>query len=193
MSAACAVSTFIRRRDGSALVLPTLNFSTSKRPLYSTTVSKIRSIRCESIRWPSASTTSWNMNFQDSNVEKSPTLARLDDVTFTLLVCMLGLAASALGQARAEYIGGTAEKLKVGVSGAIAVNDKQYFAFYSHKSNVRVLYEKVNLLEYGQSVSRRLDLAIIISPAFLLVKKRKHFLTVGYTDDDGKQQALVFR
>ncbi len=48
-------------------------------------------------------------------------------------------------------------------------------------------------MEYGQTVGRRLDLAIIISPAFLLVKKRKHFLTVGYTDDEGKQQALVFR
>jgi hypothetical protein len=28
---------------------------------------------------------------------------------------------------------------------------------------------------------------------FLLAKTRKHFLTVGYTDDDGRQQALVFR
>lgn len=54
-------------------------------------------------------------------------------------------------------------------------------------------YRSINLLEYGQTVGRRLDLAIIISPAFLLVKKRKHFLTVGYTDDEGKQQALVFR
>jgi hypothetical protein len=27
----------------------------------------------------------------------------------------------------------------------------------------------------------------------LLGKSRKHFLTVGYTGDDGKQQALVFR
>ena len=76
---------------------------------------------------------------------------------------------------------------------AITVGDPQYFAFYSHKSNVRVAYEKINLLEYGQTVGRRLDLAIIISPAFLLVKKRKHFLTVGYSDEDGKQQALVFR
>jgi hypothetical protein len=25
------------------------------------------------------------------------------------------------------------------------------------------------------------------------MKKRKHFLTVGYTDEDGRQQALVFR
>ena len=111
----------------------------------------------------------------------------------TLIVCILGLAAAAQGQARAEYIGGTADKVAVGASGAIAVSDPQYFAFYSRRSNVRIAYKNVNLLEYGQTVSRRLDLAIIVSPAFLLVKKRKHFLTVGYTDDDGKQQALVFR
>lgn len=105
---------------------------------------------------------------------------------------VLGVGA-ALGQAKVEYIGGTAAQIPAGASGAIAVNDARYFAFYSRKSNVRVAYEKINLLEYGQTVGRRLDLAIIISPAFLLVKKRKHFLTVGYTDEDGKQQALVFR
>jgi hypothetical protein len=26
----------------------------------------------------------------------------------------------------------------------------------------------------------------------MLSKTRKHFLTIGYTDDEGKQQALVF-
>lgn len=111
----------------------------------------------------------------------------------TLVVCVLGLAAAAQAQAHVEYIGGTAAEITAGTGGAIAVNDTQYFAFYSRKSNVRVAYDKINLLEYGQTVGRRLDLAIIISPAFLLVKKRKHFLTVGYTDEDGKQQALVFR
>ncbi len=101
--------------------------------------------------------------------------------------------AVSFGQAKVEYIGGTAAQIAAGASGAITVSDSQYFAFYSRKSNVRVSYNKINLLEYGQTVGRRLDLAIIISPAFLLVKKRKHFLTVGYTDEDGKQQALVFR
>jgi hypothetical protein len=132
------------------------------------------------------------MNFQDSNVEKSPTLERLVFVPkwlFPLIVC----AGTLCGQAKVEYIGGTAPQIAAGASGAITVSDTQYFAFYSRKSNVRVSYDKINLLEYGQTVGRRLDLAIIISPAFLLVKKRKHFLTVGYTDDDGKQQALVFR
>ena len=109
---------------------------------------------------------------------------------FALFVCISVVAS---GQAKAEYVGGTAQSLAAGVSGAIAVGDNRYFAFYSRKASVRVAYEKVNLLEYGQTVGRRLDLAILISPAFLLVKKRRHFLTVGYTDEDGKQQALVFR
>ncbi len=95
------------------------------------------------------------------------------------MVCVLGLAAAARAQARVEYIGGTTDKLTAGTSGALAVGDKLYFAFYSRKSNVRVAYDKINLLEYGQTVGRRLDLAFVISPAFLLVKKRKHFLTVG--------------
>jgi hypothetical protein len=132
------------------------------------------------------------MNFQDSNVEKSPTLGRLLFVAKSLLLLFVCVA-GAFAQAKVEYIGGTAAQIAAGASGAITVNDAQYFAFYSRKSNMRVLYNKINLLEYGQTVGRRLDLAIIISPAFLLVKKRKHFLTVGYTDDDGKQQALVFR
>src|SRR5260370_14918538 len=69
MSAALSVSTLSRRRELSALVRPISNCSTSKRPSYSTTVSKIRSIRCESIRWPSASTTSCCMGNLQHNAE----------------------------------------------------------------------------------------------------------------------------
>jgi hypothetical protein len=35
--------------------------------------------------------------------------------------------------------------------------------------------------------------AALLSPMFLLSKSRQHFLTVGYTDADGHQQAMVFR
>jgi hypothetical protein len=49
------------------------------------------------------------------------------------------------------------------------------------------------LLEYGQKVDRRYVTAIVLSPLFLLSKKRAHFLTVGYTDEQGRQQAAVFR
>jgi hypothetical protein len=49
------------------------------------------------------------------------------------------------------------------------------------------------VLEYGQRVDRRYLEAILIAPLMLLSKKRKHFLTVGYTDEQDRQQALVFR
>jgi hypothetical protein len=98
-----------------------------------------------------------------------------------------------LGQSQAEYVGGTAAQIGAGAAGTLQVGDERYFAFYSKKTGVRVPYDRINLIEYGQQVDRRLALGIVISPIFLLSKSRKHFLTVGYEDDQGRQQALVFR
>ena len=35
--------------------------------------------------------------------------------------------------------------------------------------------------------------AVFVSPVFLMAKSRKHFVTIEYTDNEEKQQALVFR
>jgi hypothetical protein len=105
---------------------------------------------------------------------------------------MAGLAFGGSG-ARAEYVGGTVATIGEGEGVAIDVSDEQYIAIYAKKTQLRVAYARINLLEYGQKVDRRLAMAIVISPVFLLSKSRKHFLSVGYTADDGKQQALVFR
>lgn len=110
-----------------------------------------------------------------------------------LLVAFAFLAVGLNAQSRAEYVGGTAAKLESGVSGAIQVTDERYFAFYTKKAQVRVAYDQINELQYGQKVDRRLLMAVVISPVFLLSKKRKHFLTVGYTDGEGHHQALVFQ
>jgi len=104
----------------------------------------------------------------------------------------LALASVAAAQSTVEYIGGTAA-LAEGTRGAIALSDERYLAFYAGKTQLRVAYEHVNLVEYGQQVDRRLALALVLSPVFLLSKSRKHFLTIGYSGDDGKQQAMVFR
>jgi hypothetical protein len=73
------------------------------------------------------------------------------------------------------------------------VSDSVYFVFASKQTQVKIPYDRINLLEYGQHVSRRYMEAIIISPLFMLAKKRQHFLTVGFEDEDGNQQAMVFR
>ena len=107
-----------------------------------------------------------------------------------LLVC---LVSSALAQTRVDYLGGTEPAMAGVKNGSIDVADDQYLAFYSKATHVRVPYDRVNLLEYGQKVDRRLLMAIAISPVFLLAKTRKHFLTIGYTGESGKQEALLFR
>jgi len=109
------------------------------------------------------------------------------------LLFLILLSFPAWAQSHAEYAGGTVRTISAGAGGSLELADEHYLAFYSRKTNLRVPYSQINLLEYGQQVDRRMALAIVISPLFLMSKSRKHFLTVGYMDDDGKQQALVFR
>lgn len=96
-------------------------------------------------------------------------------------------------QTRVEYLGGTTAALRPGTVGELELTDARYLAFYSRQGQLRVPYVRLNLIEYGQQVDRRLALALVVSPVFLLSKARKHFLTVGYTEESGEQQALVFR
>lgn len=103
------------------------------------------------------------------------------------------LAAAGSDGSRAEYIGGTRSDFPANNSGDIHVTDRVYFIFVSKHTTIKVPYERINLLEYGQKVDRRYLAAVVISPLFLLAKKRQHFLTVGFQDDDGQQQAMVFR
>ena len=93
----------------------------------------------------------------------------------------------------AEYVGGTVLQIPSGCQGSVQAVDTQYFVFYSKNARWRVPYQKINLIEYGQKVDRRYMTAVLISPLFLLAKKREHFLTVGYEDDDNQQQAMIFK
>jgi hypothetical protein len=93
---------------------------------------------------------------------------------------------------RAQYVGGTVAGLPSKSEGNINTTDEEAFLFRSKRTSVRIRYDKINTLEYGQRVNRRYAEAILISPVLLLAKKRKHFLTVGYTDDQGHQQAMIF-
>ena len=94
---------------------------------------------------------------------------------------------------RAEYVGGTIAQIPSGCRGNVQVTDEEFMVFYSGKASWRVPYDKINLVEYGQRVDRRYLSAVLISPLLLLSKKRQHFLTVGYSDEDGRQQAMIFR
>jgi hypothetical protein len=94
---------------------------------------------------------------------------------------------------RVDYIGGTVETLTAGHAGSLDLTDTHFLAVYTKNAQLRVPYERVELLEYGQKVDRRLVLALAISPIFLISKEHKHFLTIGFRDEEGNHQAMLFR
>lgn len=110
-----------------------------------------------------------------------------------LSTILLALSLSASIGSHVAYVGGTRADLTQGSSGVIDASDDGYLVFFAKSASFRVPYEKVNLLEYGQNVSRRYMLALTISPMFFMAKKRRHFLTIGYQDESGKQQAVLFQ
>ena len=110
-----------------------------------------------------------------------------------VLSAVIGAAALAADHgATADYVGGTISNPPA-KGGVIDLTDDQHLQFKTGKADLRIPYERINLIEYGQQVGRRYAMAIIISPLLLLSKSRKHFLTLGYTDDEGRQQAMVLR
>ena len=92
-----------------------------------------------------------------------------------------------------QYMGGTVAALSRKSEGNIDTTDEEALVFRAKHAFVQIPYSKINTIEYGQRVSRRYAEAVLISPLLLLAKKRKHFLTLGYTDERGRQQALVFQ
>jgi hypothetical protein len=95
--------------------------------------------------------------------------------------------------ARAQLVGGTPAGIPAKASVRMDLTDNDTLLLRAGKLQVRIPYGKVNTLEYGQNVSRRYAAAILISPMLLLSKSHKHFVTLGYVDSDGRQQALVLR
>jgi len=109
-----------------------------------------------------------------------------------LLLLSLPLPAGHPG-AHAEYVGGTRADIPSNNNGNIEVMDNTYFVFLSKKTQIKIPYDRINLVEYGQKVDRRYIAAAVISPIFMLAKTRQHFLTLGFQDENGVQQALVFK
>jgi len=101
-------------------------------------------------------------------------------------------AFAGLGADRTKYIGGTVSSLKEGAEGKSSAKDEKVFIFEADKEKLSIPYDHIDSLEYGQKAGRRVGVAFAVNPIFIFSKKRRHFLTLGYTDENGKQQAAVF-
>ncbi len=109
------------------------------------------------------------------------------------VICLLEVPAFAgLGSDKAMYLGGTISSIPEKTEGKSSTKDEAAFSFESKKGKIVIPYDHIDSLEYGQKAGRRIGVAIVINPLFIFSKKRRHYLTVGWSDEEGKQQAAVF-
>ena len=108
------------------------------------------------------------------------------------LVLSLALSAAEPG-VRAQLMGGTLPGVAPKSSARLDLTAVDVLTFRCRGREVRIDYRKINTLEYGQNVSRRYAAAILVSPVLLLSKSRRHYVTIGYVDEAGVQQAMVLR
>ena len=121
-------------------------------------------------------------------------------MTFTASVPL-----AAIDGDKAAYSGGTFQpyagaedpvegRLNTALEDALVLSPEKK-EFREH--TLRIPYSKVIDLEYGQKAGRRVGLAVglaLINPlglVSLFSKKRKHFLTIGYCDDEANKEQVA--
>ena len=117
---------------------------------------------------------------------------RTISLILTFILAMNSGAFARIGGDKTAYVGGTENQIKEGAEGKSSAKDEKTFTFEYKGGNLSIPYDQVNDLEYGQKAGRRLGLALTVSPWLLLSKKRKHFLTLGWKDEQDKQHAAIF-
>jgi hypothetical protein len=113
---------------------------------------------------------------------------------YLLVVLVLSplLKAGDIGS-RVLYVGGTVPGVRSKSDLRIDLLQDDALKVSAKGSSFLVPYKDVNTLEYGMRVSRRYVEAVLISPLFLVAKKKTHFLTIGYMDQEGRQQAMILQ
>ena len=118
------------------------------------------------------------------------------------------VALAGLDSKKAAYQGGTTKEIdfpgaEKAIEGELDTgNEEELLFFYKldkKKRTYGIPYKQFIDIEYGQKAGRRVGAAvataILLSPVGLFMlfsKKRKHFVTIGYTDDTGKEQVAIF-
>jgi hypothetical protein len=115
-----------------------------------------------------------------------------------------GSIAFAVASDEASYYGGTVAAFKDAkkeIKGRLLTTDETKLHFtYAKDQLVTIPYANFIDMEYGQKSGRRVGAAVVttilLGPLGLLTlmsKKQKHFLTIGFTDEAGKEQVAVFK
>jgi len=89
------------------------------------------------------------------------------------------------------YVGGTYSEIPDKTKGKLDLSDPQVAVFESKKGRFEVPYAGIGSLEYGQKAGRRVGVALAVSPLALFSKKRKHYLSISFVDQQGNKHGVV--
>lgn len=92
------------------------------------------------------------------------------------------------------FVGGTVEGIKKGAKAEFDATGLTHLRFGTQKHILlEVPFQNISTVEYGQHAGRRVRAALLGGgiPA-LFSHKRKHFVTIYFLDEKGKQQAAIF-
>lgn len=137
-------------------------------------------------------------------------------LVFTMVLLELPVYAG-IPKDKSIYVGGTVETIPKEVEGPLSTEDVNALTFKWNPKDVKkekgkdkdsappptqwsASYDKITNLAYGQHAGRRVGQTIawgvttlgILALPILFSKKRRHYLTIEYTDENGKEQAAVF-
>ena len=122
-------------------------------------------------------------------------------VSLLLVFCLLAdlVAFAGIPADKCVYIGGTAS-LNKNTTGVMSTDDPKTLKFTASGTTWDVDYSKVTSLAYGQHAGRRVGATVawgvttlgIGALPILFSKKRRHYLTIEYTDANNAAQAVVF-
>ena len=124
----------------------------------------------------------------------------------SLLVLLANpVSLAAVARDKAAYVGGTIARFNrsgTAIKGRVEICPG-HFVFVPENSpraaeHLRIDYESIRHLEFGQRTSRRVPLAVATSTVFgplgltsLLAKSRAHYLTMTYAGDQGRSEVIV--
>jgi hypothetical protein len=90
------------------------------------------------------------------------------------------------------YVWGTTKAIPDKSEGRLDTSNETFAKFVAKNGSLTISYKGITSLEYGQKAGRRVGAVLAVSLIALFTRKRRHYLTVGYTDEQGKRQGAIF-
>lgn len=113
-------------------------------------------------------------------------------VCTALVLCASLQSLAAVRGNQVMYVGGTVTHVPEKTEGKLDLSSDAIMLFTAKAGTISIPYKGVTSIEYGQKAGRRVGVALAVSPVALFSKKRKHYVSIAFQDEQGNKQGAVF-